>query len=152
MSTTLSIIIRHRDTETMTHTQSMSHPEMSRTMEFADNIPCRTVLKNVKENMFTVKTGISKIIKMIKKKQLEILGWKMKYLKQNKKAEHDDGSSKTIQSKEKKMEKREKPSGPRGIEGLTYVRHNWNLRRGNGAEVLFLEMAENFIHVLLKTF
>lgn len=48
----------------------------------------------------------------------------MKYLKQNKKAEHDDGSSKTIQSKEKKMEKREKPSGPRGIEGLTYVRHN----------------------------
>lgn len=47
---------------------------MARPMELADNTPWRAVLKNVKENMFTMKTGISKIIKMIKKKQLGILG------------------------------------------------------------------------------
>lgn len=40
---------------------------MARPMELADNTPCRAVLKNVKENMFTMKTGISKIIKNDKK-------------------------------------------------------------------------------------
>lgn len=77
----------------------------------------------------------------------------MKYLKQNKKAEHDDGSSKMIQSKEKKIEKREqKPSGPRGIKGLKLCEAQLKSQEREWAEVLFLEMAENFTHFIKNYF